>query len=103
METLGSSPSILPLYLKSALPLIPGASSLPFVPGGGDRIPQELRFELGGVRTDTRQVSEYSKVCGFNLRDTLPPTFPHVLAFPLQMKIMSDGSFPFGAVGLVHI
>jgi acyl dehydratase len=26
-----------------------------------------------------------------------------VLAFPLQMAVMADGSFPFGAVGLVHV
>lgn len=103
MATLESSPSILPLYIKSALPLIPGASALPFVPGGGDGIPLELGFELNGVSPDTRQVAGYSKVCGFPLRETLPPTFPHILAFPLHMAIMSDGSFPFGAVGLVHI
>ena len=37
------------------------------------------------------------------LRDKLPVTYPHVLAFPLHMAIMADGSFPFGAVGLVHV
>jgi hypothetical protein len=26
-----------------------------------------------------------------------------VLAFPLQMAVMADGGFPFGAVGLVHV
>jgi hypothetical protein len=26
-----------------------------------------------------------------------------VLAFPLQMAVMADGRFPFGAVGLVHV
>jgi acyl dehydratase len=100
---LDGPPSILPLYVKSALPLLPGASSLPFVPGGGDEIPADLGFELTGVTTDAKQVSEYARVCGFRLRETLPPTFPHVVAFPLHMAIMSDGSFPFGAVGLVHI
>src|SRR5262249_55493374 len=40
---------------------------------------------------------------GFALRDHLPPTYPHILAFPLHMAVMADGSFPFGAVGLVHI
>jgi hypothetical protein len=42
-------------------------------------------------------------VCGFRLRDELPPTYPHVLAFPLHMRLMTDGSFPFAPVGLVHI
>ncbi len=26
-----------------------------------------------------------------------------MLAFPLHMAVMADGSFPFGAVGLVHV
>ena len=103
MTTLDSPSSILPLYLKSALPLIPGASSFPFVPGGGNEIPPGLELEIAGVRPDQNQVSDYARVCGFGLRDTLPVTYPHILAFPLQMAIMSDGSFPFGAVGLVHI
>jgi acyl dehydratase len=103
MKTLDSSPSILPLYLKAALPLVPGASALPFVPGGSDEIPPGLGFELSGVSADPKQVAGYAKVCGFPLKETLPPTFPHILAFPLHMAVMSDPSFPFGAVGLVHI
>lgn len=100
--TLTSPPSILPLYARAAAPLIPGASLLPFVPGGGGEIP-ELELELTGVRTDPAALAAYDKVCGFALRDHLPATYPHVLAFPLQMAVMADGRFPFGAVGLVHV
>jgi acyl dehydratase len=99
---LQSAPSILPLYARAALPLVPGASRLPFVPGGGGEIP-DVRLELDRVVADPGAVAAYAKACGFPLRDTLPPTYPHVLAFPLHMALMSDGSFPFGAVGLVHI
>jgi acyl dehydratase len=102
-RTLDSSPRILPLYARAALPMIPGASLLPFVPGGGGEIPAGLDLELAGVSAKPADVAAYAKVCGFTLRDTLPPTYPHVLAFPLQMAVMSDGSFPFGAVGLVHV
>jgi acyl dehydratase len=102
-KTLDSSPSILPLYARAALPMIPGASLLPFVPGGGGEIPEGLDLELAGVTAKPEDVAAYAKVCGFALRDTLPPTYPHMLAFPLQMAVMSDGSFPFGAVGLVHV
>jgi acyl dehydratase len=102
-RTLDSSPSILPLYARAALPMIPGASLLPFVPGGGGEIPDGLDLELTGVTAKAADVAAYAKVCGFALRDTLPPTYPHMLAFPLQMAVMSDGSFPFGAVGLVHV
>jgi acyl dehydratase len=102
-KTLDSSPSILPLYARAALPMIPGASLLPFVPGGGGEIPDGLDLELAGVTAEPEDVAAYAKVCGFALRDTLPPTYPHMLAFPLHMAVMSDGSFPFGAVGLVHV
>jgi acyl dehydratase len=101
-RTLDSPPSILPLYLRAAAPLVPGASLLPFVPGRGKEIP-ETELVLAAVRPDPDAVAAYAKVCGFALRDTLPPTYPHVLAFPLHMAVMADGSFPFGAVGLVHV
>ncbi len=42
-------------------------------------------------------------MCGFDLRDTVPATYPHILAFPLQLSLMTDPEFPFPAIGLVHI
>jgi hypothetical protein len=82
--------------------MVPGASLLPFVPGGGKEIP-EIELTLPNLRAGAEQVADYARVCGFSLRDTLPPTYPHVLAFPLHMAVMADGGFPFGAVGLVHL
>jgi acyl dehydratase len=102
-KTLDSSPSILPLYAQAALPMIPGASHLPFVPGGGGEIPDGLELELTGVKAKPEDVAAYAKVCGFTFGNQLPPTYPHMLAFPLHMAVMSDGRFPFGAVGLVHV
>ncbi len=99
---LDSAPSIPLLYARAAAPLIPGASLLPFVPGGGGEIPK-VELELAGVVAEPADVAAYARVCGFGLRETLPPTYPHLLAFPLQMAVMADGSFPFGAVGLVHL
>jgi acyl dehydratase len=101
-RTLTGTPRILPLYARAAAPLLPGASLLPFVPGGGGEIP-DIELELAGVAADPAAVAAYAKACGFALRDQLPPTYPHVLAFPLQMAVMADGSFPFGAVGLIHV
>ena len=102
IRTLQSSPSILPLYARAAAPMIPGASLLPGIPGGGKEIP-ELTLELPAVTAKAGDVAAYARVCGFPLRDSLPVTYPHVLAFPLHMAVMADGSFPFGAVGLVHV
>jgi acyl dehydratase len=52
---------------------------------------------------DRARVAAYSEVCGFPLKETLPITYPHMLAFPLHMAIMTDGSFPFPAIGTVHL
>ena len=61
------------------------------------------QLELAGVEVDTERLADYCRVCGFTLRDSLPPTYPHVLAFPLQMRLMADGAFPFPLLGLVHL
>ena len=67
-----------------------------------DALPdEELRRD--GIAVDRRQLAAYDRVCGFPLSDTLPATYPHVLAFPLAMELMASGSFPFGVLGLVHV
>jgi hypothetical protein len=55
------------------------------------------------VGIDRHALAEYDRVCGFRLRDELPATYPHVLAFPLAMELMAAGDFPFSPLGLVHI
>jgi acyl dehydratase len=101
-RTLERPPSILPLYGRAAAAMIPGASLLPFIPGGGEDVP-EIDLVLANARANPRKAKDYAQVCGFAPRETLPVTYPHVLAFPLHMAAMADGRFPFGAVGLVHV
>jgi acyl dehydratase len=93
---------VLTTYARAALPLIPGASLLPFVAGRGKEMPA-LERSLSGVRVDTAELADYARVCGFTLRDALPATYLHVKAFPLHMQLMTDGKFPFPAIGLVHL
>jgi acyl dehydratase len=90
-------------YAKAAVPLLPGASRLPFVAGGGHDMPPDLERTREGVAIDGDHLAAYNRVCGFGLRDTVPGTYPHVLAFPLHMSLLTDGRFPFPAIGLVHI
>ena len=97
-----SSPSMLPLFARAGAAMVPGASHLPFVGGGGRGVP-DLTLQLNDVPVDDERVAAYSRVCGFTLRDELPATYPHILAFPLQLSLMTDPSFPFPAIGLVHI
>lgn len=89
-------------YAKAAAALVPGAGRLRFVAGGGGEIP-ERTLSRSGVEVDRDHLAQYARVCGFRVRDELPPTYPHMLAFPLHMELMTSGSFPFPAVGLVHI
>lgn len=80
--------------------LVPAARKLGLF--SADGIPdRELTRE--GVEVDRYHLAEYDRVCGFRLRDQLPPTYPHIVAFPLAMELMTDPSFPFPAMGLVHI
>jgi acyl dehydratase len=90
------------VYLKAAVGAVPGAGRLPFVAGGGGAMP-DIELEEQALRAGPDRVADYARVCGFRLRDELPPTYPHILAFPLHMKLMTDGSFPFSPVGLVHV
>jgi acyl dehydratase len=88
-------------YVRSAAAMVPGASRLPWVPGRGDTLP-EVDLERD-VTVDRDHLAAYAHVCGFTLRDALPPTYPHVLAFPLHMDLMADGRFPYAPAGIVHI
>jgi acyl dehydratase len=93
---------MLPLYARTVAPLLPGATLLPLLGGRGGELP-DLQLTLPGVHVDPAHLAAYAHVCGFSLRDALPATYPHVLAFPLHLALMSDRDFPFAAVGLVHI
>jgi acyl dehydratase len=90
------------LFARAGASAVPGASLLPFLGGRGSEIP-DLALTLSDVAVDRDRLAAYDRVCGFGLSDRLPATYPHMLAFPLQLALMTDGSFPFPAIGLVHI
>jgi acyl dehydratase len=95
---------MLRLFARAGAATIPGVSHLPFVGsgGGGDTLP-DLTMVLEDISVDPARLADYDRVCKFPLRDQLPATYPHMLAFPLQLSLMTDPSFPFAALGLVHI
>ena len=58
---------------------------------------------LRGVSVDREHLAAYDRVCGYRLRDRLPPTYPHVLAFPLAVHLMSSVDFPLPLARIVHL
>ena len=91
---LESAPSLARLYGHAVLS--------PIIPGGDGELPAR-EVVLRGVEVEADRVADYCHVCCFSVRSVVPGTYPHVLAFPLHLCLMTDRSFPFSVLGLVHI
>jgi hypothetical protein len=105
VRELSSTPSLTALYAKAmagAGASLPVVRSLPGLRSHANGLP-DTELVLSGVEIDRERLADYCRVCTFEIGDTLPVTYPHVLAFPLHMQLMSDGAFPFPMIGLVHI
>ncbi|MFJ7947462.1 MaoC family dehydratase [Streptomyces sp. NPDC096354] len=83
--------------------LVRGAVTSPFKRAGrpGATLPAD-RLVARDVRIAPGPLAAYSRICGFSESGTLPLTYPHVLGFPLAMRLMTGRSFPLPVVGLVH-
>jgi len=101
-RTIEGEPSALPTMLKAALPVLPGVNLIPGVAKKGSSLP-DLTLHRKDIAVDPSHLAAYAGVCGFAPSQSLPFTYPHMLAFPLHMGIMTDGSFPFPAIGTVHV
>jgi acyl dehydratase len=91
---LESMPSAGSVYRRAALTMLSRRSTA--------ELPDRT-LVLRDVAVDRERLARYDKVCGFGLTDQLPGTYPHVLAFPLAMTLMSGPDFPFPVVGVVHV
>ena len=86
------APSALPgLFARAALRRGVTGRSLPTV---------GLRCQ---VNVDPTHLARYRQICGFRDDGLLPATYPHILAFALQMQLLTDKRFPFPLLGLVHL
>ncbi|MCA0251263.1 MAG: hypothetical protein LCH76_03025 [Actinobacteria bacterium] len=56
-----------------------------------------------GHTPDPEALARYARVCGFTLRDALPPTWLHVLTFPLHLHLLADPGTTLPLAGLVHV
>ncbi|GAB2691723.1 MaoC family dehydratase [Thalassiella azotivora] len=78
-------------YVRALLPVRRGEGTLPS-PTGATR-----------VLPEAEHVATYARLCGFDVTSRLPATYPRVLAFGAQLRLMADRRFPFPPMGLVHV
>jgi acyl dehydratase len=88
--------------LRGALPSLPGIGSLPGVRKSGGPF-HGLTVTRPPVTVERDHVEAYAEVCGYPGKDTVPVTYPHLLAFPLHLALMTDPAFPAPAIGTVHL
>ena len=91
------------MLLKAALPSIPVVNQLPGVKKVSVKDFTGLTRSAPPVTVERAHVEAYASVCGFPSKDVVPLPYPHLLAFGLQMGIMSDPAFPAPAIGTVHL
>src|SRR5580698_5796216 len=62
-----------------------------------------MRLVRPAVALDPEQIGRYARVCGFIPEHGVPLTFPHLLAFPLHLLMLTDPAFPWPPLGFVHL
>ena len=93
VETLAGMPSTARLLARAAL--------LAKVPRG-DSVPDRT-LVVEDVRVDRARLAAYQRLTGYAVDDTLPQTYPWVLAFPVQTALMARRDFPVPLPGMVHL
>ncbi|UQX88838.1 hypothetical protein M6D93_02270 [Jatrophihabitans telluris] len=88
------SPALAPLYARAVF-------------GGrfkrSSRAPGAQRVTVLGQHVDGDRLAAYQRLCGFRVSDVVPPTYLHLVAFPLSLARMTEADFPFPVLGLVHV
>jgi hypothetical protein len=72
-------------------------------PRGVPRIWTSPSVSRADVSPDAGHLRRYRRLCGFPAGTLLPPTYPHLAAFPMGMALLTRREFPYPLLGLVHI
>ncbi|CAM5250673.1 hypothetical protein GCM10010329_07870 [Streptomyces spiroverticillatus] len=85
------------------LHVVAGAARSPFkkVPGAAIEL-SSPRLVRKGVVLDPGKLAAYARLCGYAGAAPVPLPYPHLLGFPLAMRIMAARDFPLPLLGLVH-
>jgi acyl dehydratase len=68
----------------------------------GQTVPR-LQASAESIEPSAGHLRRYREVCGFADDGLLPLTYPHVLAMPLFVAILTARAFPVRLMGLVHV
>ncbi len=93
---LESAPGAGGLYLKAAIGMTPLAGTRK------KELPGTV-VSLAAQPVDLDKLAAFGRVCEHTLTGTLPSIYFNVLSMPLQLKLMTEGGFPFPVIGLVHV
>jgi hypothetical protein len=90
-------PSVWPSYARLL------ATRRPRLAPPGSRIEGAV-LEARGVVPRAAALAAYRRTCGLGARPgSLPLTYPHALASPLHLALLTGPAFPVRALGLVHL
>ena len=68
----------------------------------GQKVPR-LEASVEAVATRRSHLARYRQVCGFGDDGQLPITYPHVLAMPLHVALLTHPQFIVRLMGLIHV
>jgi hypothetical protein len=89
-------PSVVSTYPRSFL------ANKPTLVPTGKKVPA-IEANIDNVSALPQKITAYNEVCGFPDSDNLPITYPHVLAMPLHLQMLTHDAFPVRILGLIHI
>ena len=68
----------------------------------GATVPR-IEGEVASLTVSPAHLARYSDVCGFQAGACLPISYPHVLAMPLHIALLTHPAFLVRLMGLVHV
>jgi acyl dehydratase len=89
-------PAVWPAMARAVL------AGRPVLLPAGKTIPA-MEARLAPRVPEPRLLEAYREVCGFEPDGKLPITYPHALAGPIHLALLTSASFPVRLLGLIHL
>ncbi|SPL69280.1 MaoC family dehydratase [Acinetobacter stercoris] len=68
-----------------------------------EKVLPQVEYVVDSFQVDPKHLKAYNEVCGFKNDGQIPAIYLAVLSQSLQMHMMTQETFPFAILGLVHI